>query len=258
MTIIKPEKGSALATMLRRTTAHQDDELIPYLDSYLANHRNTGTYEVVNEFKPADRYFHPSGDCMKCKRLLFFEKSERFHLPPQDIPPALTRTFHIGQAVHSLVQVWVKKMGELDGYPHSVMGPEVSALDEKLNISGSIDDIIEFPSGKRYVLEIKTMNSNQFSRLTSPKSDHLMQVQIYMLVMGVDEAIVLYIAKDWPHDMKEYKVKRGDINVILRRWSKVKEALIADNCSILEWECKPGDKTDGKCPARDICRKVTQ
>jgi hypothetical protein len=259
-TIIKPQKGSALASMLKRVDGAEEDLIVPYIDSYLSAHTNTGTYEVVNEHKPPDSFFHPSGDCLKCKRLLFFQKSERFTFPCEAQPASLTRVFHVGQAIHSLVQTWVKKMSDLDNYPCSVFGAETEAYAEELNIRGSIDDIVRFPSGRIYVLEIKTMNSNQFSRLTSPKPEHKLQVQVYMHVRGIGCAIVLYINKDYPHDFKEFKVvyDRGQVDVALRRWAKVKEALIADDCSFLEWECKEGSKEWERCPANTICRQVSR
>lgn len=262
--LIKPDKGSALASMLRQTTAKTEDLLIPYLDSYILIKPNTGDFVVENRHKKGDKYFHPSGDCLRCKRQLFFRLSDRFEDKREDFKPPTLRTFAVGHSIHSLVQAWLKDMGTIQGFPHSAFGSEVRVFSEELNIRGSVDDIVLFPaSGKLYLIEIKTMNGTAFNQLKAPKQEHQLQSRIYLHCLKnysdlppIEEAIVLYISKDYPHSLKEFKLKEGDVSPILKRWREVQEALIADDCSGLDWECRSDSRQEQNCPYSDICRKV--
>jgi hypothetical protein len=253
--IVKPEKTSNLNRLLKNLSPETSGLLVPYIERYLHEVPHTGVYEVHDTYKEPDDFFHPSGDCMKCKRLLFFEKSPRFEAEWQP-SVELRRTFKVGHAVHSMIQAWVADMGTRPGYPKSKYGAEVKAEDESLGIRGSVDDILEFPDGDEVLVEYKTMNGQQFDTLKSPKAEHKLQVQVYLHCRDLPKGIVVYISKSHPHAMKEFVVERGDISHVLERWRRVRECLLADDISPLEFECSVGSKQEKFCPACLYCRNV--
>jgi hypothetical protein len=115
---------------------------------------------------------------------------------------------------------------------------------------------MRFLSGAVKAIEIKTINSREFAKLSAPKPLHKLQLLVYLFLLGIESGIVLYIEKDYPHNMKEFAVESQPPNDIFRRWARVRECVIANDCSSLEFECKEGDRTWGRCPARHVCRRV--
>ena len=154
-----------------------------------------------------------------------------------------------------MVQAWFADFKNHPGYP-TLVGEEVSVFEPNIGIRGSVDVVVTFPSGETKPIEIKTINSREFARLTAPKPLHKLQLQTYMYLLGHDEGIVLYIEKDYPHEMKEFTITAQAPHDVFRRWIKVREAIIANDCSGLEFECKPGSTTEERCVARNICRRV--
>jgi hypothetical protein len=255
MPVVKPNKGSLLKNILSNLSPETETLLIPYLNRYLEEVHNTGTYEVHDEFKPWDHYYHPSGDCLKCKRQLFFEKSPRFKV---EWKPSveLRRTFKVGHAVHAMLQAWVQDMSTRPGYPKSKYGPEVKVTNEGLNVRGSVDDILEFPNGDIVPTEYKTISGREFELLKEPKPAHKLQLGMYLLLKDLPYGILLYISKEYPHAMKEFRLEKADWSHVLNRWSRVTECLAADDIGPLEWECKEGSRQFENCPAHDLCRRV--
>lgn len=65
-----------------------------------------------------------------------------------------------------------------------------------LRLTGECDDIAMDPQGRLCIVEIKTKAQHLFSRLEEPDAAHKLQVQAYMGGMGIDQAIVIYEAKN--------------------------------------------------------------
>lgn len=66
-----------------------------------------------------------------------------------------------------------------------------------LRLKGSLDDIVHHPeTGEWWVFEMKTCNSYTFSQLREPKPAHRLQVTAYMAATHIEQAIVLYEAKN--------------------------------------------------------------
>ena len=210
----------------------EDFKIIPFLDKYMMLKPNTGVYEVEDLYKPKDTYYHPSVDCDKCLRQIFYEKKNPID---EEYEPKSMRAFKFGHAIHSMVQAWIKDMSTLEGFPKSTYGSEVGFCDKVHNVKGSIDDIITFPYAPELdvPLELKTMNSAMFKELTSPKATHMEQVRIYLdnpkSERMADFAIILYMQKDYPHEMKEFIVKKTNVDYIYDRWNTVTEALMFDD-----------------------------
>ena len=257
---MKIGKGSALFSALSASDM-PDDRIIPYIEKFLTVHPHAGVYEVDDrpyvskEADPARRHFHPSGDCMKCARLLYFERARPDDLEEEVIEPRLQAIFKTGSALHAMVQAWFAEMGRLDGFPDCV-GSEVRIHDEGWNIGGYIDAVVRFPGADCDVpIEIKTISSYGFKSLTAPKPEHRLQVGCYIMERRSPFGIVLYINKD-TCEMKEFRVEPLDMMNVLMKWSSVMHAVMDRNPAPLGFGCKPGSREWERCPARNFCFKA--
>lgn len=167
-----------------------------------------------------NRDIHPS-QIHKCLKKIWFDCST--YVDPQTgevkawaalgeeyISPRLRRIFDFGHAWHDTIQGYGVR-GAFGPKKHYV--PEVridpdagnNARAEVLWIKGAVDAsldpyIIEIPGmGKvaiRVIHEYKTINSNGYSKLNKPKTDHKWQATIYSYVLDVPIVVYLYLNKD--------------------------------------------------------------
>lgn len=243
-----------------------DDRIIPYIDKWLVTSPHAGIYTVDDrpyQTRNPDRStmnFHPSSDCMKCERLMYFERDVNTELPDEQIDARLQSIFKMGSSIHAMVQAWFAAMSELTDFPHLVeneMRIEGGCF-EGYGVGGYIDSAIRFPgSDDRICIEIKTSNSNVFNRLSGPKPEHRLQVGCYIAYLESPFGIVLYINKD-TCEMKEYRVEPVDLTNVLMRWSRVRQAIAAGSIDGLQYGCKVGDVNDRtylRCPAAGICSR---
>lgn len=239
-----------------------DDEIVPYIDRWLVEHGNAGLYEVDD--RPYNRsvadvrktHFHPSGDCLKCPRLLYLERDpEHVSEVQEDFGPKTLRIFKMGDAVHAMIQAWFAAMDSVEGYP-DLVGNEYRFVDEKYNVGGFIDSVVKFPGSDAPVaIEIKSIGDYQFKLLKSPKAAHKMQVGTYIMELDAPFGIVLYMNKN-TSEMKEFRVDPVDMMPVLSKWSRVRLAIEAGDITQLECGCRVGDGDDvtfKRCPAKDIC-----
>lgn len=85
------------------------------------------------------------------------------------------------------------------------------------NFHGHCDGIVDvrgtkFETGKAsdvYVVDFKSMRDDQFSELIHPKPDHVVQTHIYMWILNLQAAVVVYEDKD-NQALKELFVPRDD------------------------------------------------
>lgn len=147
--------------------------------------------------KGAVQAFHPS-QIGRCLRSMWFDA---FHAPMQPEPRAdfLKRhlTFEFGTYIHVLLQNLCARAGVLEGR-------EVVVQSDDPFVEGHCDGIVSI-NGVRYALEIKSINPRDFASLTEPKHEHLQQVTAYMMVLGLEFAIVLYVNKA-DSSVREYVV----------------------------------------------------
>jgi hypothetical protein len=61
--------------------------------------------------------------------------------------------------------------------------------------------------GLKGILEIKSMNSNQFYSCFDPKPEHLIQINVYMFCTGIPRGVLLYECKD-DQELREFYVKQ--------------------------------------------------
>lgn len=134
---------------------------------------------------------HPSSFKEDCSRQLYYEftDAERTDSVTRKINGQTQRIFDIGTWVHVYIQVILWQAGVLEK-------SEVPVRSRKKRINGRGDGIIFF-KGKRLLLEIKTINSFQVSKVKSkPLDHHEYQASIYASELGMEEICYLYVNKD--------------------------------------------------------------
>ena len=77
-------------------------------------------------------------------------------------------------------------------------------------------------TGKRYIIDFKTVRGNAFGYLHKPKASHTLQVQSYTMAENADGGFVLYIDREGQNFVKQFEVKRNDVKV-QKAINKVKE-----------------------------------
>lgn len=205
-------------------------------------------------FRAGDLSYEP----MLCERFLYLYRigtkpDEGFE--PLTDDNRMQRLFDLGSLIHLYVQYNLFKAGILTEFEKRV---EV----EEFNISGYCDGIINFEGldedGRQYdermVLEIKSINANQFNRLRGPLEAHVRQGSIYAKYLGTKRMCILYYCKDnsalkaYVRDcderyvaMLEQTLKRVLFRVKVRR---PPERVVCDNA-----ECERA----AKCPFRGTC-----
>lgn len=125
-------------------------------------------------------------DAGRCSRSLFFKFKK---VPRKDIEANILRLFDHGDHIHQLIMKPLLSIREIH-----VVAAEVNIPPQEL-ISGRADAIIS--DGKDlYVLDIKSMNSMIFNKLTEPKEENIDQLQLYMHYFKIKKGILLYVNKD--------------------------------------------------------------
>lgn len=235
-------------------------QILPYIRKFLTIHPYAGKYIVNDEQYVSsvddvrNKHFHPSGDCLKCPRLLYWERQPEAAAAMEETPtPELQAIFKMGDAVHAMIQAWFMAMNELDGFPRCI-GNEQRIDDKDWNIGGFIDSVLEFPGIEGEVpIEIKSINDYSFGRLSEPLAAHKLQVGCYIMEKDAPFGIVLYYDKN-TSAMKEFRVEPFDMMPTLMKWSKVRIAVQNGDPSNLDHGCKVGSKEWEKCPARRWCK----
>ena len=256
--------GNDYLQTLLSTQSVESDKLIPWIKRFLWEHPYAGTYTVVDEKyenkckSPETMHFHPSTDCTKCPRLLYFERSSKYSKKLVDNITADTQAiFKLGSCIHAMIQAWFMAWNDMEGYP-TCIGNERRIEDEELNIGGYIDSMIRFPNDDDdVVIEIKSISSYQFGLLRTPKPEHRLQVATYLMETGAKYGIVLYYNKD-TSEMKEFRVEPMDMMPTLMKWGKVRQAIKDKSIAGLECGCSfdEKDKAFKYCPAKGFCQSV--
>ena len=176
-------------------------------------------------------YLHASELEGYCPRRNTIAHAFDLDLPTLDPSFNLYLTFAIGHAVHEhyqnhllarggviLGQWWCPMCGRVVGGAGADAAPrptandceshpsgthywryvEMSAVDEKNKIGGSIDGFVKPRTG----LEIKTISQRGFDGLRGVKPEHVTQAQVYMHLFDLEEQHFLYVSKGY-HEPSE-------------------------------------------------------
>jgi hypothetical protein len=122
--------------------------------------------------EPEDKF------CYREQILALFCKKNQVELPVK-----LLRIFLHGWSVHEKWQSLFQESGVAESI-------ERSSLSKKWDLYLTPDAIIRLGK-KRYVVEIKSMNTYQFKKLKGPPSNAVRQAQVYMHQVSIPNAIIL-------------------------------------------------------------------
>ena len=148
---------------------------------------------VMAPDKRAKGVFHPSQLLDGCKRQMVYDL---MGTPPTDsvirtIGAELQRTFDVGTWYHIYMQAILYRIGYLEQ-------AEVPVVNKEKYLNGKADGVFkESVFGEKVVLEIKTMNSWNFSKAVfRPFKKHEFQASLYARELGAKKVLYLYINKD--------------------------------------------------------------
>jgi hypothetical protein len=163
----------------------------------------------------ATRCFHPSS-LHKSPRELYWHYLHGDN--NQEFESRVLRIFDNGHAVHARLQGYLSEIGILKQ-------KEIPVQNAEYEICGQADGILDI-GGLEGVLEIKSMNGNQFYSCFEPKPDHLIQLNVYMFCLGIPRGCLLYENKN-DQQLKEFFVKQDEkiLNPILRKIKSVQRCI---------------------------------
>lgn len=210
--------------------------------------------------------------CPREEVLRYLHQVKKFEV----IEARLQRVFDFGTALHEFVQnnwfaEWLIGHWRCDSCLKEYSGrrpeqcecgsssfryKEIQMLDEQAGISGHTDGVLEI-NGRKIVLEIKTCSSKQFELIrmrNAPLQAHLDQVQIYMWLLGLAEAMIIYIEKD-ESLLAQFSVHKNEsvARSFLKRVWTAKEGML--NRAVPERElCESSKCARAKaCSTRSLC-----
>lgn len=229
-----------MATKLDKTKLVRNlaakNKLIPHIERYLDS--KDGEFEWEFKYSPkdtSDDAWHPSGDCTPSLRELYLKATAP---DERKIGSPLRKTFMVGHFWHQYLQEIVKRLefctdeqierrgkrgwGSLDledcFYPYHW-------------VTGSADIApCSIPKHGEYLIDFKTQNSLDFRRQGLPDwsaNKYEAQINIYMDFFDLENALIVCIMKDSPHDMKEIEYKRNQrlIDRIYQKWKLVAQCI---------------------------------
>jgi CRISPR/Cas system-associated exonuclease Cas4 (RecB family) len=183
-------------------------------------------------------------DAGKCPRAVFFKFK---NAPREPIDPRIMRVFEHGENIHrSIFNILYRlRLG---------VTTEISIPSQEI-ISGRADAILCM-SGENYVLDIKSMNSMIFRKLTAPKEENVYQIQLYLHFFGIKKGILLYVDKD-QQEMKEFFVDYDETlcKSLLDKFYELK-GQIEKNEIPLRMEDFPRNWQCSYCPFKATCKSV--
>ena len=182
-------------------------------------------------------------DAWRCARALFFKFK---NAPRKEMEPSVLRLFDHGDHMHQLIMKAL--LGTRDVH---VVASEVNIPPQEI-ISGRSDAIIS--DGKNlYVLDIKSMNSMIFDKLSQPKEENVDQLQLYLHYFKVPKGILLYVNKN-TLGLKEFVVdynKERSLSLLqglAETKVKIDACIVPDRIAGYpdDWQCR-------YCQFRNIC-----
>lgn len=204
--------------------------------------------ELIDKFysdrqKDRDQNHFYITDAGKCPRAIFFKFKKA---PREEIEARVLRMFDHGDYIHQLIMKPLFAVKEI-----RVVASEINIPPQEL-ISGRADAIIS--DGKDlYVLDIKSLNSLVFNKMTTAKPENEDQIQLYMHYFKIPKGILLYVDKD-QLELKEFLIhyNKERAEELLADLANLKEKIDSDIVPQRiagypdDWQCQ-------YCQFREIC-----
>lgn len=146
------------------STLKRDGYIVKRLDQYLLS---------MNE-KDEDRRWdiNSPSSAGKCPRAVVYSRLN-YDRDTNSVDARTRRIFDNGTGVHERLQKYMLDSGIL-------AMDEVPLFDDELQIQGHTDGLLNLSKFELGVLEIKSINSNSFSKLVDAKEEHKLQAITYM------------------------------------------------------------------------------
>lgn len=202
-------------------------KLVHFIDRAI---ERTPEFEWEAKFSPKkpDKGFHPSSDCLPSALNLYQSIA---YPEARVIGCDLKKTFTVGHFWHQYLQYVLVELLEfaswddIERHATHIWG---DGKDYEF-VSGSTDAICNILDD-RYLIDIKTQKSIDFRLNHLPEwcaDKYRCQINIYMDLFDIDQAIILCVNKDSPHNFKEYMFARDQklIDAIYKKWKIVGECL---------------------------------
>ena len=192
--------------------SNEESLIARQLNNFLQN-KNV---EEKNKRPRKKKVFYPSTLGNTCDRALFLE----YHglLPFEEIDSTKQRIFDHGHATENRFFGYFLRMGMFKAR-------EVRAVTSDPPISGRADFILTMPdTGNYLIVELKTINDNGFGNLLEAKSNHVIQLQIYLNVLEIDDGVILYENKN-DQRLKEFAITKDTDcwNEIIQRCHSIQD-----------------------------------
>ena len=197
----------------------------PYVQAVMMNPTWPSDFGVSDPYyhdSHDDDYFHPSTHALYGERAIY----EMLHPERRRVLVKRKDTFEgimtplMGTMMHNIIQQKLILAG--------LVGPEdveIPLVDDLRHWRGHAD--LKF-NGE--LIDIKTMNSFSFGRITKPYASWVYQLHPYMDKMGLDKALVLVVEMGKPWGLKEIRILRDQkvLDDVYGKWERVRTA-IANN-----------------------------
>lgn len=208
-------------------------QLVSYLDRAASNWE--GDWEYRYTPKEVDESWHPSGDCTPSVHELWQGAKSVLDGTAEPAFHGMNKTFQVGHFWHQYLQhIVLNVLGFCDEKAIERSGRKDWGDRPFEHVSGSADIApLILPSGKKLLVDFKTMGSHAFRNNEPPAwavDKWECQMNIYLDFFDLDEAIILGINKDSPHDFKEFTYLKNQplIDAIYEKWKLVSMCLYED------------------------------
>ncbi|HIJ98106.1 TPA: PD-(D/E)XK nuclease family protein [archaeon] len=209
---------------------------------------------IKREHKPKGIGKYYPSEIGNCLRKVWY--SYKF---PQEIDPDLLKIFEAGNLLHGFVVEVLKSERNKDVQLLKSEFPFKEKVDG-FEISGRIDNLVLVKSsGKEVLVEVKSTGDLGFV-MSEPKRENVMQLQLYMHVLGIHDGVLLYIDKrNLQSQMFTVPYDKKFSEEVIEKFKKLDKHLREDKLPDPEarifrndmgWMCK-------RCEYRERCYKAT-
>lgn len=228
-----------------------------------------------------------------CRRAKIGQMAGAISLYYDKPAPRLQLTFDLGHAIHDVVQGYFWDLGMLKGsyqclkcdkIYHDLVAPtscpsgkktherkhmrykEVKATNEEYMINGRCDGILVI-DGEEHIVDVKSIsnrtpkNSDKqwcFEDLAhrGPKPDHVVQLTLYMWMLGIERGHLLYVAKNEPQ-IRSFAIPY-DHSIIAPFLEEIASLIsVANSLRKGEKVSLPSPCGDEKCPCSSVLSTMT-
>ena len=195
----------------------------------------------IDEQKNREQLHFYITDAGKCPRAVFFKFK---NAPREALDPRILRIFERGEQMHqNIFNIFYRlRIG---------VTTEVKIPESEM-VSGRADAILCL-DGENYVVDIKSMNSMVFRKLSEPKEENIFQIQLYLHFFQIKKGVLLYIDKD-RQEIKEFIVEydKNLVEKLLVNFKALKKQIESNEVpqALPDW---PRNWQCSYCCFKDIC-----